>query len=435
MLTSVTGINWGDEGKGRIVDLLTEKADYVVRYQGGNNAGHTVVTDQGKFVLNLLPSGILHPTAVCVLGNGMVIDPDHLRHEIAMMQYMKVKVDASNLKISDKATICMPFHVRQDVLEEERLSKTGSAFGSTRRGIAYAYGDKYMKKTLRMGDLLELDAPSVQHRLKVIIDSKNLVLENVYNQEPLSYDEIMEWCRSQAEFFKDYICDVGTLLGAAAGQGKNILFEAQLGALRDIDYGIYPFTSSSNTLAAYAPLGAGIPNVKLDHVVGVLKAYSTCVGAGPFAAEKAMPENWMQALRKAGGEFGAATGRPRRVGPFDCVASRYGLACQGADKIALTKLDVLSGMKEIPVITGYTLNGAPVTAFDPTDDQDRMEPVVTMLPGWDCDISRCNRYEDLPDAAKNYIEFLEKQLVHTIQFISTGAAREQYLLKGAWLTA
>ncbi len=178
------------------------------------------MTDQGKFVLNLLPSGILHPTAVCVLGNGMVIDPDHLRHEIAMMQYMKVKVDASNLKISDKATICMPFHVRQDVLEEERLSKTGSAFGSTRRGIAYAYGDKYMKKTLRMGDLLELDAPSVQHRLKVIIDSKNLVLENVYNQEPLSYDEIMEWCRSQAEFFKDYICDVGTLLGAAAVKGK-----------------------------------------------------------------------------------------------------------------------------------------------------------------------------------------------------------------------
>lgn len=253
MLTSVTGINWGDEGKGRIVDLLTEKADYVVRYQGGNNAGHTVVTDQGKFVLNLLPSGILHPTAVCVLGNGMVIDPDHLRHEIAMMQYMKVKVDASNLKISDKATICMPFHVRQDVLEEERLSKTGSAFGSTRRGIAYAYGDKYMKKTLRMGDLLELDAPSVQHRLKVIIDSKNLVLENVYNQEPLSYDEIMEWCRSQAEFFKDYICDVGTLLGAAAGQGKNILFEAQLGALRDIDYGIYPFTSSSNTIRKLCP--------------------------------------------------------------------------------------------------------------------------------------------------------------------------------------
>ncbi|MBD8952110.1 MAG: adenylosuccinate synthetase, partial [Subdoligranulum sp.] len=230
-----------------------------------------------------------------------------------------------------------------------------------------------------------------------------------------------------------YICDAGAYLQQASNAGKRIVLEAQLGAMRDIDYGIFPFTSSSNTLAAYAPLGAGIPNVKLDHVVGVLKAYSTCVGAGPFAAEKAMPENWMQALRKAGGEFGAATGRPRRVGPFDCVASRYGLACQGADKIALTKLDVLSGMKEIPVITGYTLDGTPVEAFDPTDDQDRMEPVVTMLPGWDCDISRCTRYDELPDTAKNYIEFLEKQLVHTIQFVSTGAAREQYLLNGTWL--
>ena len=380
MLTSVTGINWGDEGKGRIVDLLTEKADYVVRYQGGNNAGHTVVTDQGKFVLNLLPSGILHPTAVCVLGNGMVIDPDHLRHEIAMMQYMKVKVDASNLKISDKATICMPFHVRQDVLEEERLSKTGSAFGSTRRGIAYAYGDKYMKKTLRMGDLLELDAPSVQHRLKVIIDSKNLVLENVYNQEPLSYDEIMEWCRSQAEFFKDYICDVGTLLGAAAGQGKNILFEAQLGALRDIDYGIYPFTSSSNTIASYAPIGAG--NEK---------------------------------LRESGGEFGAATGRPRRVGPFDAVASRYGIRCQKAQDIALTKLDVLGAFDKIPVITGYRLHGVLLDSF-PTDSRlEEAEPVIEELPGWECDISGCRSWKDLPE--------------NPIYLVSTGAERDAYLLR------
>ena len=291
------------------------------------------------------------------------------------------------------------------------------------------------KKTLRLGDLLHLGEERIQSRLHVILESKNMELAGCYHQEPMSYDALLHWCRTQAEKFAPYICDVSAYLQQASNAGKRIVLEAQLGAMRDIDYGIFPFTSSSNTLAAYAPLGAGIPNVKLDHVVGVLKAYSTCVGAGPFAAEKAMPENWMQALRKAGGEFGAATGRPRRVGPFDCVASRYGLACQGADKIALTKLDVLSGMKEIPVITGYTLNGAPVTAFDPTDDQDRMEPVVTTLPGWDCDISRCNRYEDLPDAAKNYIEFLEKQLVHTIQFISTGAAREQYLLKGAWLTA
>ena len=435
MLTAVTGINWGDEGKGRVIDLLAENADIVARYQGGNNAGHTVVTRQGKFVLNLLPSGILHPNVVCVLGTGMVIDLDHLANEIASIEERGIAISPEHLKLSNKATISMPWHRVQDGLEEDRLAKKGMAFGSTRRGIAYAYSDKYRKKTLRLGDLLHLDEERIQSRLHVILESKNMELAGCYHQEPMSYDALLHWCRTQAEKFAPYICDVSAYLQQASNAGKRIVLEAQLGAMRDIDYGIFPFTSSSNTLAAYAPLGAGIPNVKLDHVVGVLKAYSTCVGAGPFAAEKAMPENWMQALRKAGGEFGAATGRPRRVGPFDCVASRYGLACQGADKIALTKLDVLSGMKEIPVITGYTLDGAPVEAFDPTDDQDRMEPVVTMLPGWDCDISRCNRYEDLPDAAKNYIEFLEKQLVHTIQFISTGAAREQYLLKGAWLTA
>ncbi|WP_296045972.1 adenylosuccinate synthase [uncultured Gemmiger sp.] len=435
MLTAVTGINWGDEGKGRVIDLLAENADIVARYQGGNNAGHTVVTRQGKFVLNLLPSGILHPNVVCVLGTGMVIDLDHLANEIASIEQRGITISPEHLKLSAKATISMPWHRVQDGLEEDRLAKKGMAFGSTRRGIAYAYSDKYRKKTLRLGDLLHLDEERIQSRLHVILESKNMELAGCYHQEPMSYDALLHWCRTQVEKFAPYICDAGAYLQQASNAGKRIVLEAQLGAMRDIDYGIFPFTSSSNTLAAYAPLGAGIPNVKLDHVVGVLKAYSTCVGAGPFAAEKAMPENWMQALRKAGGEFGAATGRPRRVGPFDCVASRYGLACQGADKIALTKLDVLSGMKEIPVITGYKLDGAPVEAFDPTDDQDRMEPVVTMLPGWDCDISRCTRYDELPDTAKNYIEFLEKQLVHTIQFISTGAAREQYLLKGAWLTA
>ena len=433
MLTAVTGINWGDEGKGRVIDLLAENADIVARYQGGNNAGHTVVTEQGKFVLNLLPSGILHPNVVCVLGTGMVIDLDHLANEIASIEQRGITISPEHLKLSSKATISMQWHRVHDGLEEDRLAKKGTAFGSTRRGIAYAYSDKYRKKTLRLGDLLHLDEERIRSRLHVILESKNMELAGCYHQEPMSYDALLHWCRTQAEKFAPYICDAGAYLQQASNAGKRIVLEAQLGAMRDIDYGIFPFTSSSNTLAAYAPLGAGIPNVKLDHVVGVLKAYSTCVGAGPFAAEKAMPENWMQALRKAGGEFGAATGRPRRVGPFDCVASRYGLACQGADKIALTKLDVLSGMKEIPVITGYTLDGAPVETFDPTDDQDRMEPVVTMLPGWDCDISRCTRYDELPDTAKNYIEFLEKQLVHTIQFVSTGAAREQYLLNGTWL--
>ena len=399
MLTAVTGINWGDEGKGRVIDLLAENADVVARYQGGDNAGHTVVTEQGKFILNLLPSGILHPEVTCVLGAGMVIDLDHLSREIDAIEERGVKVDPENLKLSDKATISMPWHKVQDGLEEDRLAQKGHAFGSTRRGIAYAYSDKYRKKTLRLGDLLHLDEERVQNRLHMILESKNLELAGCYHQEPMSYDALLEWCRMQAGQFAPFICDVGAFLQQAHDSGKRIVLEAQLGAMRDIDYGIFPFTSSSNTLAAYAPLGAGIPNCRLDHVVGVLKAYSTCVGAGPF----------------------------------DCVASRYGLACQGADKIALTKLDVLSGMKEIPVITGYKLDGAEVPRFDPLSDLDRMQPVVTMLPGWNKDISGCKSWDALPKAAKQYVEFLEKQLGHEIQFVSTGAEREKFVLKGEWL--
>ena len=401
MLTAVTGINWGDEGKGRVIDLLAEHADVVARYQGGNNAGHTVVTEQGKFILNLLPSGILHPEVTCVLGAGMVIDLDHLAGEMDAIEGRGITVGPENLKLSDKATISMPWHKVQDGLEEDRLAKKGSAFGSTRRGIAYAYSDKYRKKTLRLGDLLHLDEKRVQDRLHMILESKNLELAGCYHQEPMSYDALLEWCRVQAGQFAPYICDVGAFLQQAHDSGKRIVLEAQLGAMRDM--------------------------------VGVLKAYSTCVGAGPFAAENAMGEVWNEQLRKAGGEYGAATGRPRRVGPFDCVASRYGLAMQGADKIALTKLDVLSSLKEIPVITGYKLDGVEVPAFDPLSDLDRVEPVVTMLPGWEQDISGCTRWDELPEAAKNYVQFLEKQLDHEIQFVSTGAEREKFVLKGAWL--
>ena len=433
MLTAVTGINWGDEGKGRVIDLLAENADVVARYQGGNNAGHTVVTEKGKFILNLLPSGILHPDVTCVLGTGMVIDLDHLSNEMQAIEARGVEIGPKNLKLSDKATISMPWHKVQDGLEEDRLAKKGSAFGSTRRGIAYAYSDKYRKKTLRLGDLLHLDEERTQNRLHMILDSKNMELAGCYHQEKMSYDALLDWCRTQSERFAPFICDVGAFLQQAHDSGKRIVLEAQLGAMRDIDYGIFPFTSSSNTLAAYAPLGAGIPNCRLDHVVGVLKAYSTCVGAGPFAAEHAMDEDWNEQLRKAGGEYGAATGRPRRVGPFDCVASRYGLAMQGADKIALTKLDVLSSMNEIPVITGYKLDGVEVPRFDTLSDLDRMEPVVTMLPGWNTDLSGCKSWDELPKEAKGYVAFLEKQLDHEIQFISTGAEREKFVLKGEWL--
>ena len=433
MLTAVTGINWGDEGKGRVIDLLAEKADIVVRYQGGNNAGHTVVTDAGKFILNLLPSGIIHPDVVCVLGDGMVVDLEHLASEIQSIRDKGVGVSPANLKLSARATISMPWHRVQDELEEARLAKTGSAFGSTKRGIAYAYSDKYRKKTLRLGDLLHLDEENIKARLKTMLEAKNLELAGCYHQNEMSYNALLSWCKKQADLFAPYICDTGSYLSDALKRGKKVVLEAQLGAMRDIDYGIFPYTSSSSTISAYGPIGAGIPGEQLDHVVGVLKAYSTCVGAGPFVAEKAENESWKNTLREAGGEYGAATGRPRRVGPFDVVASRYGAKCQNVDKIALTKLDVLSNFEVIPVITAYKKNGVETDIFDPLEDLDSYEPVVEYLPGWEHDISNCKSWEQLPENAKAYVNYIEKQMKYQIEFISTGAERNQYLLKGEWL--
>lgn len=433
MLTAVTGINWGDEGKGRVIDLLAEKADIVVRYQGGNNAGHTVVTDAGKFILNLLPSGIIHPDVVCVLGDGMVVDLEHLASEIQSIRDKGVAVSPANLKLSARATISMPWHRVQDELEEARLAKTGSEFGSTKRGIAYAYSDKYRKKTLRLGDLLHLDEENIKARLKTMLEAKNLELAGCYHQNEMSYNALLSWCKKQADLFAPYICDTGSYLSDALKRGKKVVLEAQLGAMRDIDYGIFPYTSSSSTISAYGPIGAGIPGEQLDHVVGVLKAYSTCVGAGPFVAEKAENESWKNTLREAGGEYGAATGRPRRVGPFDVVASRYGAKCQNVDKIALTKLDVLSNFEVIPVITAYKKNGVETDVFDPLEDLDSYEPVVEYLPGWEHDISNCKSWEQLPENAKAYVNYIEKRMKYQIEFISTGAERNQYLLKGEWL--
>lgn len=433
MLISVTGINWGDEGKGRVIDLLAENADVVVRYQGGNNAGHTVVTNKEKFILNLLPSGILHKDVVCILGDGMVVDLDHLDNEIKQIESRGISVSTENLRLSKKATISMPWHKIQDELEEDRLSKTGAAYGSTRRGIAYTYSDKYRKKTLRMGDLLRLDDESVQTRLKTILDAKNLELAGCYHQEPMSYPALLDWCREQAEQFGKYVCDTGAYIDKALSCGKNVILEAQLGALRDIDYGIFPYTSSSSTIAAYGPIGAGIPERNANHIVGVLKAYSTCVGAGPFVAEKAASEQWNDNLRVNGNEFGAATGRPRRVGPFDAVASRYGLKCQNADKIALTKLDVLSGMSDIPIITGYNDSQGNLVEFDPTINLDTCTPVVYDVPGWKEDISQCRTFDELPVDARNYINTIEEMLHSEINFISVGAERNEYIIKGEWL--
>ena len=427
MLTAITGINWGDEGKGRMVDLLSQDYDVVARYQGGNNAGHTVKNERGKFVLNLIPSGILRPDVVCVMGGGMVIDPAHLDKEINTLRGQGIEISPANLKISDRATITMPFHVSQDGLEEARLSKTGAQFGSTKRGIAYAYGDKFMKKTLRMGDLVHMDA-GVRKRLETIVESKNLTMVNIYGQEPVSVEEMWAWCEKYAAIFKDYICDTGDYLSEADDAGKKIMFEAQLGALRDIDYGIYPYTSSSNTIGAYAPIGAGIPDRKLDLSIGIMKAYSSCVGDGPFTAELAMTEPEKDVLREHGHEYGAATGRPRRVGPFDAVASRYGVRCQGADELALTLLDVLDYMEEVPVVTHYRLTDGTVTdRFPMGKTLDDAQPVVEKLPGWHTDISGIRRFEDLPAEAQNYVLTLEKLVGCPIKYISVGPERDAYI--------
>ena len=427
MLTAITGINWGDEGKGRMVDLLSQEYDVVARYQGGNNAGHTVKNERGKFVLNLIPSGILRPDVVCVMGGGMVIDPAHLDKEINTLRGQGIEISPANLKISDRATITMPFHVSQDGLEEARLSKTGAQFGSTKRGIAYAYGDKFMKKTLRMGDLVHMDA-GVRKRLETIVESKNLTMVNIYGQEPVSVEEMWAWCEKYAAIFKDYICDTGDYLSEADDAGKKIMFEAQLGALRDIDYGIYPYTSSSNTIGAYAPIGAGIPGRKLDLSIGIMKAYSSCVGDGPFTAELALTEPEKDVLREHGHEYGAATGRPRRVGPFDAVASRYGVRCQGADELALTLLDVLDYMEEVPVVTHYRLADGTVTdRFPMGKTLDDAQPVVEKLPGWHTDISGIRRFEDLPAEAQNYVLTLEKLVGCPIKYISVGPERDAYI--------
>ena len=423
MLTAVVGINWGDEGKGRMVDLLSEEQDIVVRYQGGNNAGHTVINDRGEFILNLLPSGILRPEITNVMGCGMVIDIEHLCKEIGRLREKGIVITPENLKISERAVICMPYHVMQDCLEEERLGD--AKFGSTRRGIAPVYGDKYMKKAVQMCELLDEDY--LRSHIADILEFKNLFISRVYNGKQYTVEEIMEWIKQYGYPFRDCICDTGELLLGASKEGKNIMFEAQLGALRDIDFGIHPYTSSSTPLSAYAPIGSGAPSLKLDRVVGVAKAYSTAVGEGPFICE------WLDeradALRKAGNEFGAATGRPRRVGPIDLVATKYGVRLQGATEIGLTKLDVLSYMKEIDVCVGYEIDGKLCTSFPATPQLKNARPVFTTFPGWQCDISKITKYEDLPIEARKYIEYIEQYIECPIKYVSVGAARNEIIYR------
>ena len=421
MLTAICGINWGDEGKGRMVDLLSRDYDIVCRYQGGNNSGHTVINERGKFILNLLPSGILRENVVNVLGPGMVVDIEHLAREMAGLMERGIKITPENLKISDRAVITMPYHVRLDCLEEERLAD--KKFGSTRRGIAPVYSDKYMKKAFRMGELLHKEL--LKERVKDIIEWKNLMLEGGYHSEPVSVNDVWKYFEAYGNVLLPFITDTGRYLTQAERAGKKIMFEAQLGALRDIDYGIYPFTSSSSTIAAYAPIGAGVPNLKLNKSIGIMKAYSTCVGEGPFTAEYFGEK--ADALREAGGEYGAATGRPRRVGPFDAVASAYGIRCQGADEVVLTKLDVLSGFDELEICTAYELSGERLTEFPFPDVLDYCKPVLEKVKGWKQDISKCTKPSDLPKEALDYIHLIEKLCGAKISYVSVGAERDAYI--------
>lgn len=423
MLTAIVGINWGDEGKGRMVDLLSEEQDVIVRYQGGNNAGHTVVNERGKFVLNLLPSGILREDKVNVMGNGMVIDVHHLAGEIEKLRAGGVTVTPDNLKISDRAVICFPYNVQQDCLEEDRLADR--KFGSTRRGIAPIYADKYMKKAIRMGDLLH--PAYLKSRIEEVLDWKNLCLAAYPGTKKYTAEEISDWLAEFGDRFKPYICDAGRYIGLAAREGKNIMFEAQLGALRDIDFGIYPYTSSSNTIAAYAPVGAGVPDLRLDRTIGIMKAYSSCVGEGPFTAEMFGDE--AVRLREAGGEYGAATGRPRRVGGFDVVASRYGCRVQGADELALTKLDVLDGFDRIPVVDAYDCDGELTDEFPFGERLNGAKPHTVYMEGWKTLTSDCRRFSDLPSAARAYVDYVEKQVGCEIKYVSVGAERDQIIIR------
>lgn len=420
MRTAIVGINWGDEGKGRMVDLLSASYDVICRYQGGNNAGHTVINDKGRFILNLLPSGIFRSNAMNIMGNGMVIDIEHLSGEIKALTAKGIQITPQNLMISDKAILCMPYHKMQDIVEEERLGD--KKYGSTRRGIAPAYSDKYMKKGLRMGDLLH--AATLEEKLMDTLAWKNLTLAG-YGTYQADFSDMLQWLKTYGAHIVPYIADTTEYLRAAAQDDKNILFEAQLGALRDIDFGIYPYTTSSQTLASYAPIGAGIPGMKLDHVIGIMKAYSSCVGEGPFTAELFGEEG--ETLRMAGAEFGAATGRPRRVGGFDIPASIYGVELQGADELALTKLDVLSYLEKIPVCVAYDVDGVRTNAFPTGDKLLRAKPIYTYMEGFTTDISKCRKPEELPKEALDYIHMIESAVGCPISYVSVGAGREDYI--------
>ena len=424
MVKAVVGANWGDEGKGKITDMLAEKADIIVRFQGGANAGHTIVNDYGKFALHTLPSGVFYGHTTSVIGNGVA-----LNIPVFFKEYNEVVgrgVPAPKILISNRAQMVMSYHILFDQYEEERLGK--ASFGSTKSGIAPFYYDKYAKVGYQVSELF--DDELLKEKVARTCESKNVLLEHLYHKPLIDPDDLLETLHSYRDMIAPYVCDFSSYLWNALKEGKTILLEGQLGTLKDPDHGIYPMVTSSSTLAAYGAIGAGIPAQSIEQVVTVCKAYSSAVGAGAFVSEIFGDE--ADELRRRGGdggEFGATTGRPRRMGWFDCVASKYGCRMQGTTDVAFTVLDVLGYLDEIPVCVGYEIDGQVTTDFPVTHLLEKAKPVYKTLPGWKCDIRGIRKYEDLPENCRNYIEFVEKEIGFPITMISNGPGREDIIYR------
>ena len=424
MVKAVVGANWGDEGKGKITDMLAKEADIIVRFQGGANAGHTIVNNYGKFALHTLPSGCFYGHTTSIIGNGVALNIPVLFKEI--QDIVAKGVPMPKILVSDRAQMVMPYHVLFDQYEEERLG--GKSFGSTKSGIAPFYSDKYAKIGFQVSELF--DEELLKEKVVRVCETKNVTLEHLYHKPLLNPDELLETLHQYKEMVEPYVCDVSTYLWNAIKEGKEILLEGQLGTLKDPDHGIYPMVTSSSTLAAYGAIGAGIPPYEIKKIITVCKAYSSAVGAGAFVSEIFGDE--ADELRRRGGdggEFGATTGRPRRMGWFDCVASKYGCRLQGATDVAFTVLDVLGYLDEIPVCVGYEIDGEVTTEFPTTAKLEKAKPVLKTLPGWKCDIRGIKNYEDLPENCRKYVEFTEEQIGFPITMVSNGPGRDDIIYR------
>ena len=422
MVKAVVGANWGDEGTGKITDMLAESADIIVRFQGGANAGHTIVNDYGKFALHTLPSGVFYGHTTSIIGNGVALNIPILFNEIKSI--VDKGVPAPKILVSDRAQIVMPYHILLDQYEEERLG--GKSFGSTKSGIAPFYSDKYAKIGFQVSELFDEDI--LAEKVERVVEMKNILFEHMYHKPKMDPKEILNTLHEYRDMVAPYVCDVSLFLNQALKENKTVLLEGQLGTLKDPDHGIYPMVTSSSTLAAYGAIGAGIPPYEIKQVVTVCKAYSSAVGAGAFVSEIFGEE--ADELRRRGGdggEYGATTGRPRRMGWFDCVASKYGCRLQGTTDVAFTVLDVLGYLDEIPVCVGYDIDGEVTTEFPVTRLLEKAKPVIKVLPGWKCDIRGIKNYEELPANCKNYVEFIEEQIGYPITMVSNGPGRHDII--------